>query len=82
MYKIYNQETNEAIFAATLSEVRNLTDATDEQIKKLFYQGVVAFGGVEVITARRYRAGVSFSLILSHQNKNPRTDLQGKNWNF
>ena len=48
-YKIYNEEQNEAIFANSLTEVRRLTDATDEQIKQLFYKGIVEFGGISII---------------------------------
>ena len=48
-YKIYNDEQQEAIFAGSLNELKTLVEITDEQIKSLFYQGIVKFNGLTVI---------------------------------
>lgn len=48
MYKIYNTDGN-ALCVKTLGEVRELTGATNEQIKNLFVSKVTKINGFEVI---------------------------------
>lgn len=52
MYKVYNEEFHE-ICVSTLAEVRELTGATDAQIKKLAVSKVMRINGFEVVNYTR-----------------------------
>ena len=49
IYKIYNIEEEKPIFATSLKELRQLTDATDQQIKQVVCKGQVEFNGYVII---------------------------------
>lgn len=50
IYKIYNEENNESLFARSLTELKALIEIRDDQIKKLFCKGIVTFNGLTVIS--------------------------------
>lgn len=49
MYKVYSDHNDSAICVTTAAEVRELTGATDAQIKKLCISKVLNINGFDVI---------------------------------
>jgi hypothetical protein len=52
VYKIYNEESELAIIANSLAEIKKLLDVTGDELEKLYFNGYLRVGAVEVIAYR------------------------------
>lgn len=52
-FKIYTNDRKQTIFANGISELRDITNGTNDELKKAYYQGVTKINGFSIINLGR-----------------------------